>query len=688
MIIETTDETGFQEEEKKERDTFDIYNIGSRELEDNKLRKIVEILKPIFNLEVSHVQKGRIDRKIAGMLKNEDINYESALHLFGVQGMDIEILKIVYEGDEPINNINIPFYDIVKYAIPVEESQHIENQFKAIIKKTVEERRNEMIISAMGSTTNSLIDPKRKQIFREQINYDRRGEEHRIELKVVDAYPSKVTVYESPLQDEPRKWKVIWQSNLRKTPFSKGPCLLDELISDLKENGYVTANKYLNDVLTSALNSCVEQGLAEVKTEIETPGFFYEPSQQGIIAIKYDVSEPEKSELEDALKVLEELVKWYPNHESKVATIFKWGMIAPFIFAMKQLGTWVPIPYLYGKAKSGKTTLAHMVLYMWSEPNNDNDMSGGSFDTVARVGNRLSQSTFPIVVNEPAGAFNRVSVVEILKSAIERTSSRGKYEGRSYRTIPSYAPPIFTANMYIPDDDALMRRFLLLNFTHSEKKEDDAIKDFEEEFQIKNPKRCKLNAFKAITQSVAMEILGNLDLLTMDWRELANTLIMRIYMDAGMDIPPWMLKWSKSETMEDMDEEHREDIRIFMLDQINRAYGRVQVMDDEYRPKAESMDSSPDVKGVDYFKAKVWTVVNERLIPWMVPYNVHDTDYVCLTIGFKKELHKELKICQPLKGISELMGWDYQTVRLPSPQMVIKISFKKFMAFLYPTGQD
>jgi len=57
-----------------------------------------------------------------------------------------------------------------------------------------------------------------------------------------------------------------------------------------------------------------------------------------------------------------------------------------------------------------------------------------------------------------------------------------------------------------------------------------------------------------------------------------------------------------------------------------------------------------------------------------------------LTIGFKRELQQELKICQTLKGIAEFMGWAYDAVRIPTKTKVIKVRFDKFVERIYCRG--
>ena len=60
----------------------------------------------------------------------------------------------------------------------------------------------------------------------------------------------------------------------------------------------------------------------------------------------------------------------------------------------------------------GKTTMGKVILYIWSIPTPENNIGGSSFDTVARLGAKISQSCDPIVVNEPAALCNSNSTKE------------------------------------------------------------------------------------------------------------------------------------------------------------------------------------------------------------------------------------------------------------------------------------
>lgn len=90
--------------------------------------------------------------------------------------------------------------------------RNIEN---TVIKTLELPRYHGMIICSMGTAVNMLIDPKRKQTFYEKISYTRKGEEISDEILVIDACLDKLTVFDSPLGEEVRKFKAMFKTSLK-----------------------------------------------------------------------------------------------------------------------------------------------------------------------------------------------------------------------------------------------------------------------------------------------------------------------------------------------------------------------------------------------------------------------------------------------------------------------------------------
>ncbi len=667
---------------------YNFLDRGERSLLPDEIEHLAAVIKPVYDSPMSFETIEKFSRILAESLLREEISFKTSLELWKYTNFDVEILKEIYS--KPVPEEVLLLSETIRDEYNNRDALRLEREIKKTIRKPMHYGK---LTKELETNTYVILDKDRKQTFIEREKYDRKGNLDSIETVVLEACLKQLTIYDSPISEEPRQFKAVFDVSDGGRNLVVGPGFREEVISNLKDNNLIASKRYGEDVITASLNLFAQQGLAEMKTDIETPGFFYNHENKEILFAKYEIENPDKEEIKQGLRVLEEFGEWYGNVKVKLATIFKWGLIAPFGFTKKQMGTkWIPWLFLYGQPGSGKSRLGQMVLYMWNEPDDEtNNLGGGSFDTEARIGGCLSKSTFPILVDEPAGVFAKDGLIEIIKNAVMKTVVRSRYRIGHLGTVPAYCSVILTSNVFSPPDGAFNRRMETLSFTHNEAKTQEEMNQFDEIFQMDSPKRCKLNALKAITQAAAVEIIANPDLLEKDWKDLADTLIRLIYMDVGEQPPEWILQWVKSETMEDLDNEQREAIRILISESINREIKRIPLVDDEYRPVQSKIE--PNIKSNESFNSRVWYVVNEGLIPWMVPF--HDSrknkDYVCLTLGFKSVLQDRLRICQPLKGTAQLMGWSYAPVRLSvdaNPSKVIKINFEKFVNAIYQRGGD
>jgi len=476
--------------------------------------------------------------------------------------------------------------------------------------------------------------------------------------KIAVVAPVKIVVYDSPLGGI-RKYEMVFEGKTLQKPLAIGPASIEEIADRLKAEGLVYHSKLIEDVLSAIANGAIRKGKAETRTEIEKPGFYY--VNEKITAVKYEIANVSANELRDALTPLNELAeKWYNHVVEKFSMVVKWGIIAPFSYIYKQKGRWIPWLYLYGSSHTGKTTLGEIVLSIWGL-GASNIKSGSSIDTVARLGGVLSQSTFPVLVNEPGNAINKEDVVEMMKSAIESPIARGRYVKGSYTEIPSLAPLMLTSNKVLPKDDALLRRLIVLHFSFGEQIPQDKASEFQKEVK---PRLTKL---KAIGQFIAKKVVENPSLLNVDaddWRETAKNLLTIAYKEMGLEPPKWLELEAESKTLEELSEEVKEIVRERMLQRINNEYnkfvGKVVV-------EAGNTINSIERTQAD-FKTRVQTVLSNNLIPWaMLKENS-----VYINTGVLDEL-KDLPITS-LKALAELFGWEYKDKSFKMGKKVIRRS--------------
>ena len=554
------------------------------------------------------------------------------------------------------------------------------------IEKAIEPSKHEGTIwDTIDNHTRYVINFKTQEVYHEKESRQKDGKP--TITTVLRCSPKEVVVYDNILLDLPRSFKITWASHLSTRTFTTageaGGATVKEIEEYLINAGWSSSPRLVGGAVSSCINSFINNERATIQKDIDNPGFYYDSEKDSIITIKKEVKEPSKEELFQAVKVLNSLAEVFKDNTGLLATVLKWGLLSVFSYAKKQVGKWMPYMYLKGSAGSGKTTLAKILLYIHGTPNNENNIGGSGFDTQARVGAKLSKSCDPLVVNEPAGAFNRYSVVEMLKVCVESTTGRGKMIGGSYRQIPAFAPVVFTANQYLPEDDALLRRFYVLSFSYSMRKTDAEKKLFEQKFHIDNPDSSPLKALHYLGQAVICEILANPSCLFDDWRECIDTILRYVNVDIDDMLPEWLFEWEESESLEDFDNTQTEDIRMFFLEQFNQARKRITLRDENgfiTDHEIEEDSSSDDFEDIN------WSIINNRMFSWALPkVSKHHTRYVCFSQGLRKAISEHVDFCSDLKSIGELLGWDYKNVKFGKQQQkVLKVNFHDFMDFIYP----
>lgn len=665
---------------KPTKKTIDKLTSALGEVDPQLTNTIIEQL--ISELHAQEVDPEEVEEIMQGVTENL---LQDETRTYPLNWIDINnYIDSIYMGEtKPNIGLDGTSFTLTQAYPDKTVSTGLYKEFKSALSPYIKLQNYEV---SVGTKKKVVLNQKNQTI--DYVFYDMNGNSYRD--IVINAYPQTIVIHDSPLDDIGRTFSIRWVSKTSKRVFDTNRQTIKEIETYLEDAGWVITPRRLKGILAAVISIAVTYNLATIKNEIDNPGVYLDKSTGKIKLINYEVHEPQEKEILGGLNMVNELADFFHGNETKMGTILKWGLMSIFGYAIKQSGgAWMPWLYLYGKAGSGKTTLALINLYLYDIPNEDNNIGGSSFDTVARVGNRVSQSTLPLLVNEPEGALNKPSVVGMVKSAIESTVARGKYSGRQYKNIPSFTEVMITANHELPEGDALYRRFMIILFTHSEKKSKEEKKRFSDTFHIKSPKHSPLNRLKGLSNYFIWEVKNNPELLVEDWKETANLLLSQAYYDCGLDCPSWLLQWYETESLDDLDDEEIEEIRIFLLNQINNATKKIQVWDDETgRPKTQdNFDSS--YKTTSDFDDRVFTVLNEQLIPWIGVHKTQGNKFrVYCTTGILKELKRVTSSSYNLKSVAELLGWEYKLVKLDKSKRVMITDYDDFLSFVYPNFDD
>lgn len=654
-------------------------NESYRSLKQERIDKIVKALKELPYTE-KELEKAILPY-IAQWLYDNYVNIESTCVI-------ISTVTNINRLQEQIENI----YDgFITLPAKSKLQDFLEKDEYTRIESVIEPRKLEGVIrKELNDDTNIKVNFKTKRIYQEKVIQTKKGMGTK-DTPVVEAVPHELIVYDPLLLDQPRTFKIKWTTHLSDKMFTtegEGTgATIKEIENYIVDAGFSHSPRLVGGAIACTINAMIEKKLAIIKQDIDNPGFYYNFDENKISVVKTNITTPTRSELMAATAELEKLTRYFKENMEVLATVIKWGCLSKFSYAMKQSGRWLPWLYLKGTAGSGKTTVAQIPLFIWGIAGADNNIGGSSVDSKARLGAKISQTCDPIIVNEPAPVFNNKGVVDMIKSSVESTTARSKYNNGRYKNYPAFSPMLFTANMYLPEDDALLRRFYVLSFTYSLRKTEAEKKRFEDEFHISTPKISSLNKLEAIGRYVAGEIIYDPDLLSKDWKVIIDEILEKLYSDIGLSVPEWLTKWAVSESLEDFDNNQREMIRSFFNKAFNQARKTSKIVDKWGNRQSDTLDIHGTSEGAD-FAGINWDMVNNRMFEWAFPkIGRTGTKYICFNQSLRNALASEIDFCDNLKSIGELMGWKTTSVRIgkgTKPMQLLKVPFKEFMEFLYP----
>ncbi len=662
----------FLEGKKKIVPKVEIKEEGKRELEESKIVEIVNLLRPIYKVGYRDL----IIFSLTGWLKKAGISYNSAR----------KIVELLAEKDEELNH-RIYVLDRT-YGLrgnpPTEEELKGKTGLQEVAEKLLGEERALDIIrrleellgqsSPFQDSIFSLIDFRKRAYY---VANPRKGIIARAfedknnggivyEKIVAEVCPVKVIVYEDPLGGL-TKFEIEFHGFRNLTI---GPAELDVILSRLQAEGVVKHSRLLRDALSSIITAFIRKGKAEIRRELEKPGFYYIDGQ--IKAVKWQPEDFSKDDLAKSLHLLDMLrTKWYRKAGERFTTMIKWGLIAPFAYAIKQIRRTVVVHFpdlvAYGSRDTGKTTVgAQIILSIWNPPEEARIVKGGGdADTKAKHGRLRSLTTFPVVVNEVEGIFSNKELLEDYKNAVENKFVRGKHAHGVYIEIPSLAPFFMTMNGQLPLDEAVRKRFFGIHFSLSDRISKDEMEKFKENVLP------RLEDLRFLGYFVFKKISENPELLRENWQVLSTQLLKEAFEFAELDVPDWIYEFYEGETEEELNEALNEEIRARLLENINNLYSR-------YISKIEIIAENPnDLYAYSSLETRLRALLQEGFIPWAFLR----VEEIIITSAVMKIL-KDLGV-DSLKSLAERFGWKYGVHKVNGRNCKsIKVPFSEFVEFL------
>lgn len=235
----------------------------------------------------------------------------------------------------------------------------------------------------------------------------------------------------------------------------------------MDEDLFNTDVKEAEKIFRSIRHSLHHLGLMEKEQTLLDRGFFIDDAGKLISNTNIDNLPTSADDLKEAMLLLIELLDNNMPTRYKNANILRYLLGMPFHFCIKQLGFAEGNTnglILYGKAQTGKTSLAKIGLWFYlEEPYNYN----ASIDTLASLVRKLSTTTFYTLLDDSYGLLNNPAVQNTLKKGMYEMYSRtvSERDSRDVVEFMALSTPVATYNEYVPiTDDGTDRRFLKIHF--------------------------------------------------------------------------------------------------------------------------------------------------------------------------------------------------------------------------------
>ena len=249
----------------------------------------------------------------------------------------------------------------------------------------------------------------------------------------------------------------------------------------LRDRALILISRGASEALSAIINAFAKDEKIIVDKEVNTPGFYFVEGR--VRGYKADHPNPSVKSIKKCVQLLDTLQTRYKRKDI-FPTIVKWAIVAPFDYAFKQInGTWIPWLYLYGWPNTGKTSGGDISCAVWGHYlDRSYKVPFTNMDTVAKFGEGLSKSTYPVSVNEVGSlAEDRYRfLAEMFKTAIEGTIARSKFIFKTHYTeIPAYSACIQTSNAQPPTNPGYRRRVIPIGFTQADEHTQQEKEEFE-----------------------------------------------------------------------------------------------------------------------------------------------------------------------------------------------------------------
>lgn len=387
-------------------------------------------------------------------------------------------------------------------------------------------------------------------------------------------------------------------------------------------------------------------------------------------------------------------------HDRRIfPTAIKWSATAPFSFLRKTatpgFDNWQEILHNHTKSGGGKSTVARIALAPWRKHQKKDkaihEIPFGEIDTPARLGRALSQTTYPVILDDAGdlAVKEKADILEILKSAAKTDVARGYYLNKTqYVKTLALSSIIVTSNPAAPRIDGYQRASICVHFDENEQHSEGQKNIFKAWIE---PALDKLGVFGDFCARYLTIEKPALLLSDVENEVIQKELVTEFYRYAGLQVPEWLdikVESTKATPIDDTGSTMLE-LRSFLNKEVNEAF-------DKYWRSYAAMGAegfTTDSYGKPILSERDLLTINKikfcskyNLTPFLLGFG--DGGQIAITydiVTALKRHNRNVEGLNSLKDIAIILGFEHKAVRFG--ERVIKAAvgnidhLVKFMEF-------
>lgn len=413
-----------------------------------------------------------------------------------------------------------------------------------------------------------------------------------------DIEPEFLFEYHNLLDDQHEQYKGTLHNTIM---FFKNSALFSD------------TEKYVKVLFERMTYYLMMKGIIKLDKGVFKIGFFYDKENHQIIensTIKGLECTPEN--MQQAVDILHKCIR--DENIDYEAYIYKWFLIAPFFYAMKCRGSvsdYIKYLILTGSANTNKTGVCICASHMWGYT-----IEEDSPQSIAALKRLITTSTFPVLADEFKNIWTNKDAYDLLKNVVMKTIGATNADLNDQIAVVKYIslnPFVATMNENNLDysNDALIRRYHILQYDSSMKVPEDKKKDFirwsnyKGHDSILKDMRYIGRAFADRMIPVVLDRPSEL----MDMQRVTINILRDIEEEYDVKFPDKMLEYQVFSSEEDIKDSVEELIRSQLKEQYNQA-----------RRKVTKHANYEDI---------LHDFCQENHIPWLYTLSIDDRKNVC-----------------------------------------------------------